>query len=245
LAAVLIAAAAACLVSALIVDGRAGTFERRLLWMVAGITGIFLAGLYDDYRPARTRGVARQLLLLAKGHVTSGIVKLAVIVAASAFVAWMVGVRGARFALAVPVVAASANLWNLLDVVPGRSIKWFLVGGVILVFAVDVPEYRLLAATALGGAIALLAFDLREAAMLGDSGSNVLGFVVGLGLVGSLSVVGLAVALVVLLLLHGLAETVTLSRIIRAATPLRWFDHLGRARVQLSGSEDGRHFSVG
>jgi hypothetical protein len=41
-------------------------------------------------------------------------------------------------------------------------------------------------------------------------------------------VAGLAIALVMLLGLHAVADTVTFSRVIAATPPLRWFDGLGR-----------------
>ncbi len=83
---------------------------------------------------------------------------------------------------------------------------------------------------ALGATAALLPFDLRERAMLGDSGANVLGFVLGVELYGRLSTPRLAVSLAAVLALHLVADTVTFSRIIRAVPPLRWFDGLGRIR---------------
>ena len=59
--------------------------EPRLGWVALGVVAVFLAGLYDDARPARTRGMRRQLAALRHGDVTPGAVKLAVIGAASAF----------------------------------------------------------------------------------------------------------------------------------------------------------------
>ena len=66
--------------------------------------------------------------------------------------------------------------------------------------------------------------------MLGDAGANVIGFVMGGELFDRLGNRGLVGALAALVLIHVLSETVTLSRIIRAIPPLRWFDDLGRIR---------------
>jgi hypothetical protein len=204
--------------------------RRDLLWMLAGLLVTFAAGLFDDYRPARTRGLVRQLAMLARGRVTSGVVKLVAIAAASFLSVWMLGGREFRLALGVPLVAGSANLWNLLDVVPGRALKWFLPAAVGLGVAAAGTGYDTLAAAAVGAAIPALVLDLREHAMLGDAGANVLGFVIGLGLFTRLATPWLAAVLAAILLLHVLAETVTLSRLIEAVPPLRWFDHLGRVR---------------
>jgi hypothetical protein len=126
-------------------------------------------------------------------------------------------------------MAGSANLWNLLDVRPGRAIKYFFVAALALSF----PYSRfgdVLLPAGLGAAAAVSISDLRERAMLGDAGSNVLGFVIGIGLFRTLPAWGLAVALGVVLALHVLAETFTLSRMIEALRPLRWFDRIGRLK---------------
>jgi UDP-N-acetylmuramyl pentapeptide phosphotransferase/UDP-N-acetylglucosamine-1-phosphate transferase len=203
--------------------------RREIVWVAAGCVIVCAVGLYDDHRPARTRGLVRQLRLLVKGNVTSGIVKLATIVLAATVVAWAIGEREGRLLLAIPVIAGAANLWNLLDVRPGRALKYFLLADLALVIASrDTPGS--FAAAVIVAAAAALAVDLREVAMLGDAGSNVLGFIVGVGLVDTLGTWGLGVVLAVILGLHLLAETVTLSRIIDASPPLRWFDRLGRLR---------------
>ena len=91
-------------------------------------------------------------------------------------------------------------------------------------------DFELVGVAALFAAVAVLWLDLGEVAILGDSGSNLLGLVVGIGLFRLGSIVALALALGAILVLHVLAETVTLSRIIEAAPPLRWFDRLGRQK---------------
>ena len=64
--------------------------------------------------------------------------------------------------------------------------------------------------------------------MLGDGGSNLLGFTAGLGLYLVLPGPWVWVAASVAVALNVLADTVTLSRLIDAVGPLRWFDRLGR-----------------
>jgi hypothetical protein len=64
--------------------------------------------------------------------------------------------------------------------------------------------------------------------MLGDSGANLLGFMAGAEIVRRLPEVWLIPAVVVVVGLNVLAETVTFSRTIDAIPPLRWFDRLGR-----------------
>jgi hypothetical protein len=214
-------------VAAVISEGRLSAGRRDLWWVVAGIAIVFMAGLYDDYRPPG-RGLWNQLRQLGRGEVTPGIVKMVAVGAASLLVAWALGARGVRLLVGVPALAAAANLWNLLDVVPGRAVKPFVpVAAALGVAAGSSPLGRLLMGTA-AGAIVLLVPDLLEMGMLGDAGANVLGFLVGAGVLVVLSPPWLAVVLAALVVLHVLAETVTLSRLIEAVWPLRWFDRLGR-----------------
>jgi UDP-GlcNAc:undecaprenyl-phosphate/decaprenyl-phosphate GlcNAc-1-phosphate transferase len=220
------------LVGSWVVRGDITASRRPLLWISIGIGAVLGAGLYDDFRPHRTRGLVNQLMPAVRGKITSGLVKLVSIVGASAFVSWMLGVRGWRFALAVPFMAGCANLWNLLDVRPGRALKFFLPAEIALTIGTaDVPYLGVVAAPAIIGATLSLVLDLLEWGMLGDSGSNVLGFIIGIGLLEALSLTGLAIALGMILALHVLAETVTLSRLIEVVPPVRWFDGLGRRRA--------------
>ena len=227
------------LVAAVLARTLGGVDLLRVLAVLGSILAVFAAGLLDDLRPGAARGLREHAGELLRGRVTTGIVKLVAAVAAGAVAAWALDLGRLSLALAVPVIAGSANLWNLLDVRPGRAVKLFLVAGAALLVAggaslsLPLPGSAFgvpLLPTAIGAAVAILPRDLRERGMLGDSGSNVLGLVVGLSLAGTLSAVGLGVALAAIVALHALGETVTLSRIVDAAPPLRWFDDLGTLR---------------
>jgi hypothetical protein len=130
----------------------------------------------------------------------------------------------------VVVVAGCANLWNGLDVAPGRAGKWFTVAGLVVLAVDRSPTAAVVMLTAgLGAGVGALPFDLRERGMLGDAGANVLGTLVGFALAGTLDGGAVVVGAVVVVALNLVAETVTLSRPIRAFPPLRWFDDLGRS----------------
>jgi hypothetical protein len=138
--------------------------------------------------------------------------------------------RGASVELAgVVLIAAATNLWNGLDVMPGRALKAFLVVGLLFI-GVDWRLAPPVPGAFVPGLFGLLA-DLRERAMLGDGGSNLLGFTAGLGLYLVLPGWGVALGAAAAVALNLLGETVTLSRLIEATPPLRWFDGLGRIRL--------------
>jgi len=167
--------------------------------------------------------------------VTTGILKLVVTVAAAIVVLTLLPLRPGWARIAgVVLVAGCTNLWNALDVAPGRSLKVFLAVDAILLFAVDwavVPGVPIL--FALG--VPALIVDVRERAMLGDAGSNLLGFTAGLGLFVALPDWGVAVVALVVLGLNVAADVVSLSRVIDGSPPLRWVDRLGRLPADASG----------
>jgi UDP-GlcNAc:undecaprenyl-phosphate/decaprenyl-phosphate GlcNAc-1-phosphate transferase len=190
---------------------------------------VFAVGLMDDLIGSDPRGLRAHLRSLGSGHVTTGIVKLVVIAGSSVVVVAAEPVHPGVTRLAgIVLLAGCANLWNGLDVRPGRALKYFvlaagavLVAGIPMRLAPSVPGVLL-------GAILALPADLRERAMLGDGGSNLLGFTAGLALYVVLPSPWVWVAAAVAVALNVLADTVTLSRLIDTVGPLRWFDRLGR-----------------
>ena len=204
-----------------------GTISRAGWGVLAATMLVFSAGLVDDLAPAGPRGLRDHLRALLGGHVTTGVVKLVVVLAAAIVsVALQDKGSGVGRLAGVVLVAGCANLWNGLDVRPGRALKFGLVTMIGIVRA-PIGLLPTLPGVAFGSALALWP-DLREKAMLGDSGANLLGFTIGAGLYVVLPDWGVAVGAVVAVALNILAETVTLSRAIDTIPPLRWFDELGR-----------------
>ena len=189
----------------------------------AGI--VFLAGVVDDGFGGAERGLRGHLRALLAGRLTTGSVKLAAAVLAAAItVAWTPREHLWANLLALIAIAGCTNVWNGLDVAPGRALKGFLVVAVVLL-VVDLRAFLLVCT---GAACAVLAPDLRERGMLGDSGANLLGFLAGAEIVRRLPEIWLLPAALVVIGLNVLAETVTFSKTVETVPPLRWFDRLGR-----------------
>jgi UDP-N-acetylmuramyl pentapeptide phosphotransferase/UDP-N-acetylglucosamine-1-phosphate transferase len=192
------------------------------------------AGLVDDLVPQRARGLRGHLRALADGHVTTGLLKAVTTAGAAVVLMAVSGGRSTAGTLAgVVVLAAAANVWNGLDVAPGRALKWYLLVMIALVAGGAAASVRGWsgASVCIGvtmGAIASLPYDVRERAMLGDAGSNLLGFALGIAWVTVSSDVVLVALAVALVTLNLVAESITLSRVIEGVAPLRWFDRLGR-----------------
>ena len=225
---VLVACAAASVavaaLSATPAVGRAG-------WGAATASlAVFCAGLADDLSPDATRGVRNHLSAMLSGRFTTGIAKLVVVVAgAIVSVTLLGGAKGVGGGIAgVILVAGCANLWNGLDVRPGRALKFGLIA-MLGIASAPIWLIPTLPGVAAGSLLGLWP-DLRERAMLGDGGANLLGFTIGLGLYAVLTVAWLVVAALAAVTLNVLSDTLTLSRIIEVVPALRWFDRLGRLR---------------
>lgn len=208
----------------------AGGDSRTLALLAAA--GFGLLGAFDDLAAhGEDRGFRGHLRAMADGRLSTGGLKLvaggmlAIVLVARTGVSSLVDL-----AIGAVVVALAANLGNLFDRAPGRTTKVALILGLVLVVTTSASDRPLLSGTVLvlGAGAGLILADLRELLMLGDAGSNVLGAVLGLGLVLTTGRLVEVVALVVLLGLNVLSEKVSFSRVIDASPPLRAVDRLGR-----------------
>ncbi len=145
--------------------------------------------------------------------------------------------RVADFGINAGLIAGAANLINLFDLRPGRAIKVSLLASAAL--AATGPRARASVAAPAGAALALLPEDLGERAMLGDSGANAIGAMLGVAAASSLprparlgvlaGVVGLTVA----------SEKVSFTKVIARTRAVNWLDMLGR-RPAGPGARSGR-----
>jgi UDP-GlcNAc:undecaprenyl-phosphate/decaprenyl-phosphate GlcNAc-1-phosphate transferase len=204
--------------------------QRSLPVAVAGV-GAGLVGAYDDLSgTTQAKGFRGHLRALRSGQLTSGMIKV-LGVGVSAFAAAAL-VQRARPGCPKPIcravdglldtglIAATANLTNLLDLRPGRAAKVIiLLGSGLIGFG---------AAPAVGAAAGSLPTDLAARSMLGDCGANALGASVATVAAAALprSLRLLACAGVVALNLA--SEWVSFTEVIERTPLLRRLDQLGR-----------------
>lgn len=207
----------------------------RAAALLAG-TAAGALGAYDDLAEGGVRkGLKGHLGALLRGEVTTGAVKVlglgAAGVAASALVrAADPGrtpalTRTADVLVGGAVVAGSANLLNLLDLRPGRALK------AVLLAAPFAGTGAPVAAAAAGSAVAALRDDLAERTMLGDTGANAAGALLGVAALAATGARGRRRRAAVLAALVGLtvaSEKVSFTRVIESTPGLRELDALGR-----------------
>ena len=124
----------------------------------------------------------------------------------------------------------ATNLANLLDLRPGRAEKALaLVAAGLCIGYWTLAPVELLGLF-IGPVIVGAYFTLRERAMLGDTGSNLIGALIGIWLVTTLSDPGRLIALGVLVVLTVYGEFRSISVAIDRVPLLKQLDSLGRVR---------------
>jgi UDP-GlcNAc:undecaprenyl-phosphate GlcNAc-1-phosphate transferase len=193
---------------------------------VAGV-GAAGFGAYDDLAGSGDRrGFRGHVGALMQGEVTTGAVKLGGIGATGLVSACLAGGSPVDVVLNAGLVAGGANLLNLFDLRPGRATKVAVAAGGLL--AVSSASAAECAAPAVGAALALLPEDLGERAMLGDSGANALGAMLGAAAAVSLPRPARLAILAGIAGLTAASEKVSFTKVIERTPALHWLDMLGR-----------------
>ncbi len=162
------------------------------------------------------------------GRFSTGAIKAVGSLGLAAFVLSGLGLESGEYLLAVALLTLTTNLFNLLDLRPGRSLKVLaLLGFGLTVGAWDTGPLKALGPY-LGPLLVILPLDLRERGMLGDTGSNAIGAIAGLWLVLTLDTTGQAIALGVVAAITIYGEFRSISGFVEKTTPLRQLDSLGR-----------------
>lgn len=201
----------------------------RLATVTAAV-GLGLLGLFDDLvGTGDARGFRGHVSSLVRGRLTTGGLKLlggvgVALVVVRPFSGGSVG----RVLQDAALVALAANLANLFDRAPGRVGKVGLGCFVGLAVTTAAPADLTGPAVVAGAALALLLDDLHERLMLGDTGANVLGGAVGLGVVVVCAPSTRTTVLVAVAVLNLVSEVVSFSRVIDRVAPLRALDRAGR-----------------
>ncbi|HHY47428.1 MAG TPA: hypothetical protein GX506_09050 [Firmicutes bacterium] len=194
------------------------------------IASAAFAGLLDDaLGGGDTKGFRGHLgALIFEHRLSTGAVK-AIIIFLSGVLASTAIARGALDAvLKAFVMALSANLLNLLDTMPGRAIKAYILGTIPVLILTPASSASLAAGAMLGAALGYLPAELRERGMLGDMGSNILGLVLGYFYALNTPPAVQFVYFLFLVAIHVFCERYSLSRVIRSNPLLRFLDGLGR-----------------
>jgi UDP-GlcNAc:undecaprenyl-phosphate/decaprenyl-phosphate GlcNAc-1-phosphate transferase len=241
--AVLIACSLIALAPLAILDDRADLdlLDPELRRWAVYILGVALLGLLDDAlgRGADAdadRGWRGHARAVADGRFSTGAIKALGALALAAYATQGRGQEDVRYLADLALLLLATNLFNLLDLRPGRVEKAF---GVLLA-GLCIGAWTAAPIEILGvfiGPVAIgAAFTLRERAMLGDTGSNLVGALAGVSLLLTLTEDARLIALAIVAALTIYGEFRSISAAVDRVPPLRWLDSLGR----VSGAEATR-----
>ena len=198
------------------------------------LLGVAFLGFLDDSlgqgeAAQAPRGWRGHWRALREGRLSTGAIKAIGALALAAYVVSGRGLESWRYLADVLLLVLATNLFNLLDLRPGRAEKALvLLGAGLCLGAWTLAPLDLLGIFA-GPILVGAWFTLRERAMLGDTGSNLLGAVAGVWLLTTLGGDGRLIALAAVAALTIYGELRSISKAIDSLPPLRWLDSLGRA----------------
>jgi UDP-GlcNAc:undecaprenyl-phosphate/decaprenyl-phosphate GlcNAc-1-phosphate transferase len=190
-----------------------------------GVAGL---GLVDDALGGAPRGWRGHGAAALRGSISTGALKAAGALGLALYALSGLGYSDGEYLLATGVLVLFTNLFNLLDLRPGRSVKAFaLLGAGLTLGTWDVDPLWALGLFA-GAVLVVGIYDLRERAMLGDTGSNLIGALAGLWVVLALGTTGQAIALAVAVAITIYGEFRSISALVERAPLLRQLDSFGR-----------------
>jgi len=236
LGAILVTAALVTLAPLAFLDDRADLdlLDPDLRRWLPYLLGIAFLGFLDDAlgrgeAAATPRGWRGHWAALRAGTLSTGAIKAIGALALAAYVVSGRGLEDWRYVADVALLILATNLGNLLDLRPGRAEKALVLVGVGLCLGTWTLEPLELLGIFVGPVLVGAWLTLRERAMLGDTGSNLIGAIAGVWLLTSLGADARLVALAVVLALTIYGELRSISKTIDSVPPLRWLDSLGRA----------------
>jgi hypothetical protein len=195
----------------------------------------FTFGFLDDISPDIGKGFKGHLKLLFQGRISSGILKIFGIGLTSLLFYSFFTLNLYDLLLSAALISLCANFFNLLDLRPGRCIKFFLLFNflfILLGLKYLKVEWWICEVLLFSPSVFVLWYDLKEELLLGDSGSNMLGVWIGVSIAIYASFIWKMIFVALLLVLNLSSEFISFTYWIEKIYPLRWFDNLGRVREE-------------
>ena len=236
LGAVLATAALVALAPLAFLDDRADLdlLDLELRRWIPYLLGMAFLGFLDDSlgrgdAEDAPRGWRGHLGALREGRLSTGGIKAIGALALAAYVVSGRGLESWAYIADVALLILATNAFNLLDLRPGRAEKALAILGAGLCLGAWTLAPLELLGIFVGPILVGAWITLRERAMLGDTGSNLLGAIAGIWLLTTLGGDGRLIALAALAALTVYGELRSISKTIESVPPLRWLDSLGRA----------------
>ncbi|MDR7856159.1 phospho-N-acetylmuramoyl-pentapeptide-transferase [Tissierella sp.] len=194
-----------------------------------GFSFIGMLGILDDLiGEKRVKGLRGHIKALFSGVLTTGGIKAILGLFISIIVSNYISVTFKDFIINSLIIGLFTNLINMFDLRPGRATKVFAIFALLFILSGFIREKSYIIYSLFGILIPYIRLDLKAMAMMGDVGSNVLGFTLGILAAISFTFEFRIIILILLIVFHVLAERISFSNIIDNNKVLKYFDSLGR-----------------
>lgn len=199
-------------------------FSKDFYVIATLILGSSLIGFIDDRSTNVERGLTKHFKALLKGKVTTGFIK-----ATSGLIIAVIAALNLSNSLELVVIntliiALFMNAINLLDTRPGRALIGFMglliliILGTLLAKNVEIGAVWHLWGVFLAPGIALMPSEIKGESMLGDTGSNMLGAILGYLLAASFEINVKIAILIVLVIFNIFADRVSITKLLEKRT---------------------------
>ncbi len=204
-------------------------YNRNLNLYLLGMVFISFLGLLDDtIGTDEYKGFKGHIGAFLKGKLTTGNLKAILGFFTSLYISSFFSKDYLNLVLNSLLLALSINTMNLFDLRPGRAIKVFCIASFILL-TINIKSDNMSIILALLGFLSIyIVDDLKALSMMGDSGSNLLGYSLGFYVVVNFSLMFRVSFLFFVIFLNYLSERKSFSEIISNNKILNYIDMLGR-----------------
>lgn len=209
-----------------------GSIRTMSLFLVGSLAVLLFGWQDDSAHDHKNKGLRGHLKTLwYEQRMTSGLLKAFGIFGTAVIICIPLSAGISEALIHILLLTMASNLINLFDVRPTRAIKvfWLIF---LLVFATGPIFYSTIAwiflLPVLSGTLWFFFRDASGEIMLGDTGANYLGFLLGFEMMVMLSMPLKVMMVCLFLLLHVIAERISFSQAIQKRGWLKWLDSLGR-----------------
>lgn len=204
-------------------------YHKEIAAICVGILSAAFGGIVDDTSKDPVKGISGHITALFEGKLTAGMLKALLGLISSYLICLILGFEKYNLILNIFIFSLCQNFINLLDTRPLRAIKSYML--FLLPELLYIPYIYL--CLNLGIFLMLpfyISYERNEQCMMGDTGSNVLGIILGLSVISSCPLSFRLAWLIFLCIVQLYAGKKSINKLIESSRILKYLDMLGRCK---------------
>ncbi len=202
-------------------------YDSDIFLLLIGIITMGFVGVIDDLIGNReTTGFRGHINKFIDGELTTGGLKAIVGGLVAIIISLLISKSPPEVIINFLLISLFTNFINLLDIRPGRAIKIYLFFALSFVVFLD-NNIELILIITIGTSVVYLPYDIKGLSMIGDTGANSLGIILGI-ISTFLPTYIKVIFLLFLVITHFYAEKHSISNLITKNKVLSYIDNMGR-----------------